>query len=422
MNLSEDELRARLRLWRSPGFGGASMQHLLGYFGSITNALNNSNYELAKAGLKPAKIDLLRATKAEDADADFDWLSAAEQRYIISREDPLYPKSLNSTRQPPPLLFAVGNIELFNDPQIAIVGSRTPTSGGKENARAFASHLAQNGICITSGLALGVDAESHLGALEAKGATIAVVATGMDIVYPARNRELAERIVGEGGLIVSEFPVGVRPQAKNFPRRNRIISGMSVGTLVVEAALRSGSLVTAKHASEQGREVFAIPGSIHNPMARGCHQLIRQGAKLVETANDILEEVATQLHLFIDAYDPDGDTGLQDTGHLSVDIAHQASTLSSGAVKAREGDKKTAGRTDRKMGMKAMGGLPEHTLDDDDRLILTALGHDPVPVDQIVLQTGLTTEEVSSMLLMLELQGYVAACGGGHYMQLTPRE
>lgn len=412
VNLSEEELRARLQLWRAPGFGGASMQRLLGYFGSIVNALDNSNHELAKAGLKPAKIDLLRATKAEDAEADLVWLHAAGQRHIIPREDPSYPKALNSTSQPPPLLFAVGNSELLNDPQIAIVGSRSPTSGGKENARAFSSHLAQSGICITSGLALGIDAESHLGALDAEGATIAVVATGMDIVYPARNRKLAERIVAEGGLIVSEFPVGVRPQAKNFPRRNRVISGMSVGTLVVEAALRSGSLVTAKHASEQGREVFAIPGSIHNPMARGCHQLIRQGAKLVETASDILEEVSTQLHLFIEHDSPDQQS--ESPAQLSVALP---ATKHSVAL-----EKRKPGAADGKTNTKLADSLPEHTLDEDDRRILAALGHDPVPVDQIVLQTGLTTEEVSSMLLMLELQGYVAACGGGHYMQLTPRE
>ncbi|MGB0846136.1 MAG: DNA-processing protein DprA [Thiolinea sp.] len=401
MNLSEEELRARLQLWRAPGFGGAGMQHLLSYFGSITNALDNSNHELAKAGLKPSKIDILRETKPEDADKDLSWLEGAAHRHIISREDPHYPTALKSTSQPPPLLFAVGNIELLNDPQIAMVGSRSPTSGGKENAHAFASYLAQNGICITSGLALGVDADSHRGALDAGGATIAVVATGMDIIYPARNRKLAERIV-ENGLIVSEFPIGVRPQAKNFPRRNRIISGLSVGTLVVEAALRSGSLVTARHAMEQGKEVFAIPGSIHNPMARGCHQLIRQGAKLVETAGDILEEVATQLHLFL--------------APNSGESLNKPSTSQN--PPGKPATKKKAVQT----GEKPNKTLPEHTLDNDDRLILEALGHDPVPVDQIVLKTGLTTEEVSSMLLMLELQGYVAACGGGHYMQLTPRE
>ena len=398
MNLSEDELRARLQLWRAPGFGGAGMKNLLGYFGSITNALDNNNHELSKAGLKPKAIEILRATCPEDADDDLNWVNSAPQRHIITQEDPLYPVLLKNTSQPPPLLFAVGNPELLNDPQVAMVGSRNPTSGGKENAHAFANHLAQNGLCITSGLALGVDTQSHLGALEAEGATIAVVGTGMDIIYPARNRKLAERIA-ENGLIISEFPVGIRPQAKNFPRRNRIISGMSVGTLVVEAALRSGSLVTAKHAMEQDREVFAIPGSIHNPMSRGCHQLIRQGAKLVETAHDILEEIATQLHTFI-----------APQGELSLETPPENAPITASSPKTAPKSNKPSEK------------LPEHTLDGDDRLILEALGHDPVPVDQIVIKTGLTTEEVSSMLLMLELQGYVAACGGGHYMQLTPRE
>ena len=393
MTISEDELRARLQLWRAPGFGSASIRHLLGYFGSVRNALDNSNHELAKAGLKPQAIEILRSTQPTDADPDLQWLAGNTQRHILTPESPAYPQPLIATRYAPPVLFAVGNIELLNDPQIAMVGSRNPTSGGKDNAHAFAAHLAQNGLCITSGLALGIDAQSHLGALDNDGSTIAVVATGMDIVYPSKNRQLAERIA-ENGLIISEFPTGVRPQAQNFPRRNRIISGLSVGTLVVEAALRSGSLVTAKHAMDQGREVFAIPGSIHNPMARGCHQLIRQGAKLVETAQDILEEVAAQLHDYLQ----------QPTQNAQIPTLPLVNPTT---PKAAE---------------KSPTTLSNQELDGDEHRIIEALGHDPVPVDQIVMKTGLTTEEVSSMLLMLELKGYVAACGGGNYMQLTPRE
>nr|CAA6830211.1 MAG: Rossmann fold nucleotide-binding protein Smf possibly involved in DNA uptake [uncultured Thiotrichaceae bacterium] len=402
----ETELRACLQAWRAPGIGGASIQRLLSHFGSVSIALDSSDQELAKAGLSTDKIALLRATKPEDANIDIDWLHSGNdaRRHILMPSDPNYPEALKNTRSAPPLLFAVGNTSLLNDPQIAMVGSRHPTTGGKDNAQAFASHLAQNGLCITSGLALGIDAISHTGALDADGSTIAVVATGMDIIYPARNRKLAERIA-EQGLIVTEFPIGVKPQAQNFPRRNRIISGMSVGTLVVEAALRSGSLVTARHAMEQGREVFAIPGSIHNPMARGCHQLIRQGAKLVETATDILEEVSAQLQVFIDYPNP-----------------------------IRPGNEvKNTSFTPNKPQMKTVNHkqtppIPssiapaEYSPDSDERLILDVLGHDPVPVDQIVLKTGLTTEEVSSMLLMMELQGYIAACGGGHYMRLTSRE
>ena len=391
MTITEDELRARLRLWRAPGFGGVSMQQLLAYFGALTHALASSDHELARAGLREDKIRLLRSSlnsNQDSADADLTWLHGSDRRSILTPEHPDYPQMLGDSRYSPPLLFALGNTGLLNDPQIAIVGSRKPTRGGLENAQAFSRHLAENGLCITSGLAMGVDAASHQSAMDVQGSTIAVIATGMDIVYPASNRKLAERIAKEG-LIISEFPIGVTPQAHNFPRRNRIISGMSVGTLVVEAALRSGSLVTARHAMEQGREVFAIPGSIHNPMARGCHQLIRQGAKLVETASDILEEVAAQLHQYL-------------------------STPAAPPVKPR---------TAREKSTPTPMPLPlDDELSEDAVRIIEAIGHDPVPVDQIVLKTGLTTEEVSSMLLILELQGHVAACGGGHYMQLTPRE
>lgn len=397
MTDQEHELRARLQVWRAPGFGGVSIQRLLSHFGAIQTALDSSDHELTKAGLKADKIALLRATHPEDANVDLDWLQGAEQRNILLPDDPDYPQLLRDTRSAPPLLFTVGNTGLLNDPQIAMVGSRNPSSGGKDNAHAFASHLAQNGLCITSGLALGIDASSHQGALDSKGSTIAVVATGLDIIYPSGNRKLAERIANEG-LIISEFPVGVRPQAKNFPRRNRIISGMSVGTLVVEAALRSGSLVTARHAMEQGREVFAIPGSIHNPMSRGCHQLIRQGAKLVETANDILEEVGAQLQGFL-LNEGTTDAAMQ----TALPMKHRRSTTLPETPVPRKPE-------------------AEYSPDSDERLILDTLGHDPVPVDQIVLKTGLTTEEVSSMLLMMELQGYIAACGGGHYMRLNPRE
>ncbi len=394
VDINEDELRARLHIWRAPGFGPRSFQHLLTHFGSALAALAANNAELTKAGLKPAAISSLQDLPADATDLDLAWLQAASYRHIITQDDERYPAALRDLHSAPPLLFVAGDPGLLNDPQIAMVGSRNPTSGGKENAHAFAHYLAQNGLCITSGLALGIDAHSHSGALDAGGSTIAVIGTGLDIIYPARNRALAERIV-EHGAIVTEFPIGVKPQAQNFPRRNRIISGMAVGTLVVEAALQSGSLVTARHAMEQGREVFAIPGSIHNPMARGCHQLIRQGAKLVETASDILEEVAPQLHDFLNK------------------------TPASAAAKHKSGAQPSS--ADRRLPALADSEL-DTELDAEDLQILEALGHDPVPIDQIVIQTGLTTDAVSSMLLMLELQGYVSACGGGHYMRLNPRD
>lgn len=405
-HISDDELQARLTFWRVSGLGAAALSRILQHFGAAAPALAASDNELNQAGLKPGVIakyrEAMQADLQQDVQRDLDWLNNADNHYILTPEDPRYPQTLTAFSSAPPLLFVLGDPGLLNDPQIAMVGSRHPTAGGKENATAFSNHLAGNGLCITSGLALGIDAHSHEGALDAKGSTIAVVGTGLDIVYPARNRALAERIAAHG-TIISEFPIGVKPQAQHFPRRNRIISGMSVGTLVVEAALRSGSLVTAKHAMEQGREVFAIPGSIHNPMARGCHQLIRQGAKLVETANDILEEIAPHLHSYLQADTPSPEQITQQASpqqnHGRTHTHHHAHTHKSDH---RPADK--------------IGDLPP--LSADDQRIIDALGHDPVPIDQIVLNTGLTADAVSSMLLMLELQGYVAACGGGHYMRV----
>jgi len=250
-----------------------------------------------------------------------------------------------------------------------MVGSRNPTSGGAQNATQFAKHLASCGLGICSGMATGIDTASHVGALQAGGFTIAVVATGLDRVYPAGNRELAHKIACEG-LLVSEFPPGTGPNAKHFPSRNRIISGLSVGTLVVEAALRSGSLITARLAAEQGREVFALPGSIHNPLARGCHGLIRQGVKLVETADHILEELSPLLAEYQESVEID-----------------------------------------------AAGDGKQHTdeppaLDDTYLSMLDQIGYDPLTIDELIHKSGLTPEAVSSMLLILELQGYVESLPG----------
>lgn len=392
VNITEDELRARLQIWRAAGIGPASINRLLNHFGSAVAALDASDSEMAKAGLKPDVIQNLRAVPAEAALADLEWLHRAQHRHILVPEDTLYPKQLRDVKAAPPILFVAGNPELLNEPQLAMVGSRTPTHYGKDNAQAFAQYLAKHGITVTSGLALGIDAVSHQGALDAGGHTIAVIATGLDIMYPAKNRSLAEHIV-EQGVIVSEFPIGVKPQAQNFPRRNRIISGLSLGTLVVEAALQSGSLVTAQHALEQGREVFAIPGSIHSPLAHGCHRLIRQGAKLVETAADILEELAPQLQSYL----------CMNFDQTETQAAKPVKPLS--FLKSIEAQENTEEQQ-------------PPTLDPEEQQILATISPEPVPIDQIVIQTGLTTDVVSSMLLMLELQGYIAACGGGRYKRL----
>ena len=381
--VSEEELRARLHFWRAKGIGPSSMSCLVKHFGGAAAALTVGDNALLEAGLKREGIAAYRALPADAAKDDWQWLNASEQHHILIPEDPRYPTLLKTIRTAPSVLFVLGNADLLNDPQIAIVGSRNPTQGGKENARAFAAHLANNGLSITSGLAVGIDAYGHEGALEAGGHTLAVVGNGLDIIYPQRNRKLAERIAQQGAIL-SEFPIGTAALPQHFPRRNRIISAMSFGVLVVEATLQSGTLVTARHAMEQGREVFAIPGSIHNPLARGCHHLIRQGAKLVETAADILEEIAPQLNAWLQLDKSTSSTPQQ----LSYNSADEWQLL--------------------------------ENLDPEYAQVLEALGYEALPIDQIILNTGLTAEAVSSILLMLELQGFVAACGGGHYMRLGP--
>lgn len=273
-----------------------------------------------------------------------------------------YPRLLLETAGPPPVLYAKGRRELLGRPALAVVGSRNATPQGLRDAEAFSRALSDAGLTIVSGLALGIDAAAHAGGLDGTASSVAVVGTGLDRIYPARNKALAHRLV-EYGLIVSEFPLGTPPLAANFPRRNRLISGQSLGTLVVEAAPGSGSLVTARLAAEQGREVFAIPGSIHSPLARGCHQLIRQGAKLVESAADVLEELAWK----------------------------------SGGAPAE-----------------ALSAAPETPADP----VLEAFDAAPVTLDTLAMRTGLTLDALSAKLLTLELEGHVAQLPGGRFQKL----
>ena len=302
------------------------------------------------------------------------WLDSPDA-HLVTPADAGYPALLREIASPPPQLFVRGNVAALSLPQLAIVGSRNATPAGAETAHSFALHLAAGGFCITSGLAEGIDAAAHRGALAARGRTLAVCGTGPDIVYPRQHESLADEIVAAGGAIVSEFAPGTPVYRANFPRRNRLISGLSVGTLVVEAGARSGALITARHAMEQGREVFAIPGSIHNPVARGCHQLIRNGAKLVETAADILEELG----------------GLLASLRLP-DAPVCEGTLPEAPDSAAETDTEYA-------------------------QLLVAMGWDPVDADSLVARSGLTIGEVSSMLLMLELQGSVRALSSGRYQR-----
>lgn len=368
--MAGDNVNAALLPWLAllalPDLGRRERFALVEHFGSATAIFEAGRGHLQK--LLPDRHAAVAAIVAGPDEAALapalDWL-AQPSHHLITWTDADYSPLLRQIPDPPLALYVIGDRGRLSHPQLAIVGSRNPTPAGRENAHAFARHLAGAGLTITSGLALGVDGAAHRGALAAEGgSTVAVVATGLDRVYPARHKELAHEIAARGA-IVSEFPLGTPPLAEHFPNRNRLISGLSLGVLVVEAAVGSGSLITARLATDQGREVFAIPGSIHSPLSRGCHALIRQGAKLVETANDVLEELGA--------------------------LARVA-----GESRALPADLPAAQRQ-----------LLEH------------LGHDPASVDQLVERSGLTAEAVSSMLLQLELQGLVEAGAGGKYQRIV---
>ena len=300
-----------------------------------------------------------------------EWRDAPDH-HVLEAGDPAFPPMLAELADAPERLMIDGDPSVLRLPAIAIVGSRNPTRGGERNAYEFARHIAGMGFVIVSGLATGIDAAAHRGAIDAGGLTVAFLGSGVDVVYPSRNAELAAAVATNGAL-VSEYPLGMAPRRGHFPARNRLISGLSLGTLVVEAAYRSGSLITARLAAEQGREVFALPGSIHNPMARGCHRLIRDGAKLVESADDIFAELGS-------------------LAGIALDRAGTAEALPAG-----------------------------NRLDDLEYVkLLETLGHDPVDMDSLAEKSGLTIEQVSSMLLILELDGTVEKLPGGRFALLTP--
>jgi len=365
MSDDKETLHFWLALLHAPGIGAVRFHELLNACGSIEALFQGK----LSTDLPERLRGYLRKPDWEAVEKTLAWQQQEDCR-ILTFGDANYPVLLRQLADAPPLLFLRGDPQQLENPQLAVVGSRNPSIIGRETAYDFSHALAGAGLGITSGLALGIDAAAHRGALAGGGQTLAVFGTGLDRVYPASHRDLAHAIVEQGGLLVSEYPPGTAPLPGNFPRRNRIISGLALGTLVVEAALRSGSLITARLAAEQGREVFAIPGSIHNPLARGCHQLIRQGAKLVETAEDVLVELAPQLQAAINL--PDA----------------QAS------VPAGSGD----------------------GLDEEYRRLLTCLDEVPSSVDQLVVRSGLTADAVSSMLLLLELQGHVISTAGGYVL------
>lgn len=363
--MNDVDLPYHLALLRAPGVGPAAFVKLLSAFTDIKLLFNSSRSELADYGFKPDLIDYLLAPDWKTVEREVRWQEKPNQRIVtINHSD--YPNQLRQISAAPPILFVKGRLEVLNTPQLAIVGARHPTTSGSQTAYNFAEALSASGVTITSGLALGIDGASHEGALAASGKTIAVLGAAIDKIYPARHQALAEKIC-EHGAIISEFPLGTLPLPEHFPRRNRIISGLSLAVLVIEAAIQSGSLITAKYALEQGRDVFAVPGSIHNPLAKGCHALIKQGAKLIESVADIMEELQLFCHSL---------------NHLQP--------------------------------MFNQSPLDLAALDTHYRKLVECVDFAATPMDIIIQRSGLTVEEVSSMVLLLELQGYLKVVAGGY--------
>ncbi len=354
----DPELAAWIDLSLVPGLGGPSMRALLSTFGLPRRVLDASAATLARTVPEALARAIASRDRAVAVERALEWCSRPG-RTILSLTDDAYPKQLFEIPDPPALLYVQGDPAYLSATSLAVVGSRNATPQGLANAQAFARALSASGVTVVSGLALGVDSAAHRGGLEGSAGTVAILGTGADIVYPRTNQPLADQIAARGAL-VSEFPLGTPPLQANFPRRNRLIAGLTRGCLVVEAALPSGSMITARLAAEQGRDVFAIPGSIHSPLSKGCHALIKQGAKLVESAQDVLDELG---------------------------VAPRAT---------RE----------------ARAPLPESKL-------LEHMGFDPCDIDTLVARSGLTADAVSAMLLQLELEGKVGSLSGGLYQRVS---
>ena len=360
--MKKTELGAWIALSVVPDLGPARFRKLLGRFGGPESVLAASLSDLADVVGKDVARSICQASSSDGVAKTIQWLEQ-EEHDLVTLADQRYPVRLLQIADPPPLLYVDGDVEALSAPAFAIVGSRSPSPQGLSSAKHFARALSEVGLTIVSGLALGIDSAAHHGGLAGASGTIAVLGTGVDIVYPARNRELAREITQKGAL-VSEFPLGYPVMAANFPRRNRLISGLSLGCLVVEAALHSGSLITARLALEQDREVFAIPGSIHSPLAKGPHSLIKQGAKLVEEVADILQEL-----------------------NLPATVA----PIAERALEAQSGE---AGK------------------------LLRAMGYDACAIDTLCAHTGLPASAASALLLVLELEGKVASLPGGLYQRV----
>ncbi len=366
-----DNNEAWLLLNKIKGLGIVKIKKLLTVHETAENILKQKNFpdfiklnNETKEAIIHASSDLIRK--------DLEWL-AKDNNSILSIDNDLYPPLLKKSDSPPPLLYITGNPNILLQPQLAVVGSRNATSVGLKNTYSFCSTLAANGLTITSGMALGVDGTAHKAAIEAKGTTVAVMGNGLDTVYPAKHRDLAH-LIAQNGALISEFYIGTKPHHYNFPRRNRIICGLSLGTLVIEAGLQSGTLITARQTMENNRPVMAIPGSIHSPLAKGCHFLIKQGAKLIESAGEIIEELTPLAH------------------GLTQDLTEKYKSL--------DGDKK------------------EQTSKHEHQNILDAIEYEPTSINQIIEKTGLNIAELSSVLLILELEDKIQTLAGAHYIRV----
>lgn len=370
--MEREELGAWLRLQLTPGVGNGTARQLLAALGGPQEVFDQTQEVVASlVGSRLADALMVApAGWAVQLKHTWAWLEADPAHHVLTLGDPDYPTDLLQLADPPLLLFVWGPLAALSHLQrVAVVGSRNPTPQGQLNARQFARSLGEAGICVVSGLALGVDAAAHEGALDAGAPTLAVVGTGLDRVYPVRHKPLAQRIAA-GGAVISEYLLGTPPLAPNFPKRNRLIAALGQGTLVVEAALQSGSLITARLAADMGREVFAIPGSIHSPLSRGCHLLIRQGAQLVESALDVLEE-------------------------LRLPVGAAADQTVSGDLWPESDEPPQA-----------------------ESVLLTALGHDPVGLDALQARTGESTAALQAALLDLELDGEIARLPGGLFQRV----
>ena len=337
--------------------GPRTVAKLLARWPDLADMFRLSTHELEQAGLPPKIAQAIKTFDLRQVDADFRWQEASNH-FLLTWCDSDYPPLLKEIHDPPVALYAIGDLSCLQQRTVAMVGTRNPSPTGSETARKFAFELAKKGITIVSGLALGIDAYAHTGCMDAGGKTIAVMGTGIDCIYPRRHVQLAERIK-QNGLLMSEFPLQSPPNAGHFPRRNRIISGLSSSTLVVEAAIKSGSLITARLACEQNRDVLAIPGSIHNPQSRGCHHLLQQGAKLVTSTEDVLEELGIEYE------------------YVSIDKTHKI-------------------------------------LADENKNLVKCIGFETTTVDQIIERSGLAIEKVVCELVELELQGFINAVPGGY--------